>query len=321
MRTASRWNRRGSISTASSPRSWPASPTSPRSRPFSKRARFGAEVKASLTWFPLDELRLAWEVLLTLGDYDEQYRTIVDAATGEVLFCKQLVHTVLGRGNVYRVDGGRARELVDFPIAIDAHGLPLPPRLPDGFPDHWIDADAAEGNAVFAHLNDAGPTLAGRRRTACSSSTPPTRPATTRRCSTSSTTAASCTTSSTCWVPGGRRQLPAGRTSAAAASRAIASTRAPIPGRVQGTANMSTPVDGLEPDDEDGPGDSTDRHTAFDSTVVFHEFMHGISNRLVGGPMNVHALDDAAEQRDGRRLERLRRVHDQRRRHPRATGS
>ena len=36
---------------------------------------------------------------------------------------------------------------------------------------------------------------------------------------------------------------------------------------------------------------STNRHTAFDSTVVFHEFTHGISNRLVGGPMNAHALD------------------------------
>ena len=36
---------------------------------------------------------------------------------------------------------------------------------------------------------------------------------------------------------------------------------------------------------------STNRHTAFDSTVVFHEFMHGVTNRLVGGPLNVRALD------------------------------
>lgn len=35
----------------------------------------------------------------------------------------------------------------------------------------------------------------------------------------------------------------------------------------------------------------TGRHTAFDSDVVFHEFMHGVTNRLVGGPMNVNALD------------------------------
>jgi len=36
---------------------------------------------------------------------------------------------------------------------------------------------------------------------------------------------------------------------------------------------------------------STNRHTAFDSSVVFHEFMHGVTNRLVGGPMNIRALE------------------------------
>jgi extracellular elastinolytic metalloproteinase len=36
---------------------------------------------------------------------------------------------------------------------------------------------------------------------------------------------------------------------------------------------------------------STNRHTAFDSTVVFHEFTHGVTNRLVGGPQNTNALN------------------------------
>ena len=30
---------------------------------------------------------------------------------------------------------------------------------------------------------------------------------------------------------------------------------------------------------------------ALDSSVVFHEFTHGLSNRLVGGPANDHTLD------------------------------
>ena len=55
---------------------------------------------------------------------------------------------------------------------------------------------------------------------------------------------------------------------------------------------MATPVDGSSPTMNMGLVTSTSRHTAFDSTVVFHEFTHGVSNRLVGGPMNVHALDD-----------------------------
>jgi extracellular elastinolytic metalloproteinase len=37
---------------------------------------------------------------------------------------------------------------------------------------------------------------------------------------------------------------------------------------------------------------STNRHTAFDATVVFHEYMHGVTNRLVGGPMNTQALQE-----------------------------
>ena len=76
---------------------------------------FGAVIRASLVWFPAEQLRLAWEVLLTIGNYDAQYRTIVDAQTGEILFCKQLVARVLGRGNVYRVDGGRLVRCTDFP--------------------------------------------------------------------------------------------------------------------------------------------------------------------------------------------------------------
>src|SRR5262249_35431858 len=52
-------------------------------------------------------------------------------------------------------------------------------------------------------------------------------------------------------------------------------------GAVSGTANMSTPPDGSSPTMHMGLFTSTNRHTAFDSTVVFHEFTHGISNRLV----------------------------------------
>ena len=36
---------------------------------------------------------------------------------------------------------------------------------------------------------------------------------------------------------------------------------------------------------------STNRHTALDSSVVFHEYTHGLTNRLVGAPSNGHTLD------------------------------
>ena len=63
------------------------------------------------------------------------------------------------------------------------------------------------------------------------------------------------------------------------------------PGAVQGTANMSTPADGRTPIMRMGLVTSTNRHTAMDSTVVFHEYTHGLTNRLVGGPMNDSALE------------------------------
>ena len=62
-------------------------------------------------------------------------------------------------------------------------------------------------------------------------------------------------------------------------------------GAVQGTANMLTLRDGLNPIMNMGLVTSTNRHTAFDSSVVFHEFTHGVTNRLVGGPGNTRALE------------------------------
>lgn len=57
-----------------------------------------------------------------------------------------------------------------------------------------------------------------------------------------------------------------------------------------GTASMRTPVDGSAPTMIMGLVGDTNRHTAFDSTVVFHEYTHGVTDRLVGGPMNLYAL-------------------------------
>lgn len=62
------------------------------------------------------------------------------------------------------------------------------------------------------------------------------------------------------------------------------------PGVVIGTANMLTLSERQSPLMNMGLVAATGRHTAMDADVVFHEFVHGVSNRLVGGPMNVDAL-------------------------------
>jgi extracellular elastinolytic metalloproteinase len=62
-------------------------------------------------------------------------------------------------------------------------------------------------------------------------------------------------------------------------------------GAVVGTANMSTAADGLQPVMNMGLVTDADRHTAFDSEVVFHEYTHGLTNRLVGGTRQGHTLE------------------------------
>ena len=123
---------------------------------------FEDKIKAGLIWFQLgSELRLAWEVLLSLPDSEGQYRTMIDAVDGSVLYCHQLMQWIAGRGNVYQVDGADNRRMIDFPRPLEDYGLPIPPDLPPTMPDDWISNTRSEGNNVFAHLGANGASIEG----------------------------------------------------------------------------------------------------------------------------------------------------------------
>ena len=62
------------------------------------------------------------------------------------------------------------------------------------------------------------------------------------------------------------------------------------PQPVDGTANMGHSVEGESPIMNMGLVRKTNRHTAFDSDVVFHEYTHGVANRLVGGGLDRNSL-------------------------------
>jgi extracellular elastinolytic metalloproteinase len=64
------------------------------------------------------------------------------------------------------------------------------------------------------------------------------------------------------------------------------------PEQIDVIASMATGVDGHSPIMKMGLYAPTNRHSAFDSTIVFHEFTHGVTSRLVGGPQNAGALAD-----------------------------
>lgn len=64
------------------------------------------------------------------------------------------------------------------------------------------------------------------------------------------------------------------------------------PTPVNGTANMTTRADGQYAVMNMGLVRSTGRHTANDADVVFHEFVHGVTNRLVGGIGDAQGLTE-----------------------------
>lgn len=253
---------------------------------------FGDEIKASLIWFPLgNDLRLAWEVIVTMPAYEGQYRTMVDADSGEILYCHQLVQTVVAQGNVYRVDGASPRQMTNVPLSLGDYARPIPGGLPPGFPDTWVEVDSTVGNSTNAHQGDNGPTFQGTVQAGVLTFDPANAVGVEQEvlnifyyC---------CYMHDYFYLLGfreadgnfqqddfGRGGVESDRVDARA-----------YPGAVTGTASMFTPVDGSSPVMRMGLVTSTNRHTALDSSVIFHEFMHGVTNRLVGGPLNVHALD------------------------------
>ena len=255
---------------------------------------FGDAFKARLIWFPMgDALRLGWEVIITMPSYAGQYRTIVDADNGEILYCRQLMKFVAAQGNVYRVDGRTQRQMTDFPRPLQDYGLPPPVNsLPSGFPDPWVTGDNTAGNSVNAHLGPSGPVLRGTQRNGVVVFDP-TDP-------TGDDQKVLNIFYFNCFMHDYFYQLGfreadgnfqrdnfgrSGRPSDPVDTRAHS-------GQVQGTANMLTLVDGRSPIMNMGLVTSTNRHTAFDSSVVFHEFTHGVTNRLVGGPLNDTALEE-----------------------------
>jgi extracellular elastinolytic metalloproteinase len=255
---------------------------------------FAEDIRASLTWFPLDsdDLRLAWLVVLTMPGHAGQYRVVVDADSGEVLYCRQLIQTVAAQGNVFPVDGAGDRRTSDFPRPLASYGLPVPAGLPAGFPDTWVEADRTVGNSVKAHLGEDGPAIQGALRDGVVVFDP-------ADANGSEQLAVNlfylnCSMHDFFYLLGfrepdgsfqrdnfGRGGLGADPVDARA-----------HPGPVFGTANMVTPVDGRSPVMNMGLVERTNNHTALDSSVVYHEFMHGVTNRLVGGGLNTDALEE-----------------------------
>ena len=254
---------------------------------------FDGPVRTNLIWFPLDPLRLAWEVVLTMPDGEGQYRVLVDADNRRILYVSQLVRSIAVRGHLFRRDPSQDREFVDFPLPVGAYGVPIPSGLPPTFPGAWTDVGSTVGNAVSA--------VTGESDTPATANTQgniaifdPTDPAGTDQ-QVLNLFYFNCYLHDYFYLLGFREadgNFQQGNFSSGGipGDRLVARAFA---GPVFSTANMTTPVDGTAPIMNMGLVSTTRRHTALDATVVMHEFSHGVTSRLVGGPLNNHALEAA----------------------------
>ncbi|RXK48620.1 M36 family metallopeptidase [Halorientalis pallida] len=259
-----------------------------RSRPTLVAAGpFGEPFKCKTLWFDLDgELRLAWEVRVTMPNGVEQYRAIVDATDERVLYCKPLHWEVGARGHVYPEDGGQDRELRPFPeefgrIPTDV----LPDDLPSEFPVDWVDGDVTAGNNVDVQVTvDGGwEYAAGTDRDGVLTFDPDDADG-------SDQFAVNafywCNLLHDYFYLLGFREEDGNFQQRNREGRGVPGdhvrTRI-FPGRVWGTANMRTEVaDGHGPIMQLGEVTRTGRHTALDLSVVGHEWAHGLTRRLIG---------------------------------------
>lgn len=254
---------------------------------------FEGPVNAGLVWFKHgDDLRLAWEMTLTLPGTGSQFRTLVDAGDGEVLYSKELTWSLSGRANVYLLDGSAQRAMVDFPVSWEAHGLPVPPSLAGTTPPDWVhDTSETQGNGVRAHLEDSGPTFTGLLDAGRAALNPPDPGGQDQRIVNAFFYC--CLMRDFFYLLGFREQDGNFQTDNFGLGGLAGD---PVDARVYHgpvdmTASMLTLHDGSSPILRLGLVTSTGRHTALDATVVYHEFTHGVTNRLVGGALNSRALE------------------------------
>ncbi|AGL17007.1 M36 family metallopeptidase [Actinoplanes sp. N902-109] len=254
---------------------------------------FAEPITAGLVWFPVGpgDTRLGWHVVLTMPGHAERFAVVVDANDRTVLFARQMVVSVAAGGDVFLIDGGQERRRIPFPRNLEDYRLDRPAGLPAGFPDPWLARDTTDGTNAIAHPGDTGPHAQGRRdgdeltfTFAADSVEQQVLNA-----------FALVSSAHDFFYLLGFTEADANFQRDSLGRGGVATD--PVDARVfgepvSGTASMATPVDGASPVLRLGPVRRTGRHTALDATIVFHEYTHGVTNRLIGGGLDTHALDE-----------------------------
>lgn len=255
---------------------------------------FVGAIKVQLSYFYQGPaVRLAWQVELSVpdeqGDPAHDYVVLVAAGrngTGEILFVQDQMCRLHGTCDLHLHNPGETpASLASLPRGVADYPATLHPFAPAG---DWIEGDATAGNSVICQ-GDNG-VLRGARdgdNVAFAPATPIE--------SWTAHTFYFCNVMIDFFRTLGFDEA-AGNFQQRHGSAAPGSGD-PVQARVygdsfNGVATMATPPDGQSPIMKMGPFARTGHHSALDSDVVFHEFVHGVSNRLVGGRLNHLALAD-----------------------------
>jgi extracellular elastinolytic metalloproteinase len=250
---------------------------------------FTHAVTVSLIWFPIGEtLRLAWHTKLAVPG-GAVFRLIVDAQDGSLLLVKRLTQAIAGRAGVVLRPGAPAAT-VDLPLDPTTYGAPLPANLPAGFPDDWLVDATTRGSSVSAVIEPgSNPVTGSSQNGQVVFQTDPVTPD-----GLAVNLFALCSSMHDLLYLLGFREADGNfqTDNLGRGGRQLDPVLAHVhPGAVWGTANMGTPADGGQPTMNMGLVTSTNRHTALDADVVFHEYTHGLTNRLIGGALDDSSLD------------------------------
>ncbi|SHN45396.1 M36 family metallopeptidase [Cryptosporangium aurantiacum] len=262
----------------------PSRPTTLVPGPFAGRG-----IGLHLVWLPLGAvLRLGWLMELQLPEPRGSVLLIVDAQDASVLFASATTHGLLASGTVFPLRGDGPRTEFPWPRPLTDYPVRSATALPAAFPDPWVAGEQTSGNAVTAVDAETGTCVTGVRAGGSVTFDAPDE----ARRRVINAFYYCCYLHDLYYLLGfreidGNFQADALGRGGAAADSALVTV---YPDIVSATANMTTPKDGSRPRLNVGLVTASGRHTALDATVVYHEFTHGLTNRLIGGPANSVSL-------------------------------
>jgi extracellular elastinolytic metalloproteinase len=245
--------------------------------------------KASLVWFPLGRrLRLAWEIEVAISPEVGAFLVVMDAADSTVLFSAPLVFGVV-TARVFEVDPRQERQVVTLPVPWAAYDLPVDRKLPASPPD-WAETET--GATTRGYSVDALTNPGSQRATAAGGLHFDEPEPLSQGQQLVNAFYGACSVHDVLYLLGFREADGSFQDVDDDRSRPTRRLKVEVcAGPIFGTAHW-WPL-GRVPTLRLGPRKETGRHSALDMTLICHEYMHGVSTRLVGGGSQPNPLTGA----------------------------